>query len=137
MYYNGGYIELTKGEYVGELVIDGISISPIVGLFFKDSGTQWLWVKRKRELEYDIESGEYKAKKPRPSFEAYLKKQINSNVAYKGEFIFFKFKYRIFAIWEENEHKKGRLNLFVERLQIEEQNIIKLINQRNNEKKQR
>ncbi len=137
MFGNEGYIELSKGEYVGELTVEGVNISPIVGLFFKDNGVQWLWIKRKRQLEYDIESGEYRTKKPRPTFDAYLKKQPNNNVAYKGEFVFFKFKYRIFALWAaENGQKKGRLNLFVERLEMKEQNIIKLINKRNNEKEQ-
>ena len=131
---NGGYIELTSGVYVGELSIDGVNISPIVGYFFKDKGTQWLWIKRKRILEYDIESGQYLTKNPTPQFEAYLKKQgIGKNVAYQGNFVFFKFKYTMSALWDTNG-KKTKLNLCVERLPMKEQNILNTIKKNNNER---
>lgn len=124
--WNNGYIKLVKGEYVGELVIDGVDISPITGYFFKDNRTQWLWIKRRRILEYDIEKDEYKTKNPKPQFEAYLKKQNGGNIAYQGEFVFFKFKYLVTAIWNDGK-KDGVLNLFVERLPIEQQNILNKI----------
>lgn len=130
---NKGYIQLVKGEYVGELVIDGVDISPITGFFFKDKGTQWLWIKRKRLLEYDFETNEFRTKNPTPQFEAYLKKQNNGRVAYQGNFIFFKFKYLITAIWEDG-NKKGKLELFVERLPNEQQNILNNIRNINNER---
>lgn len=126
--YNQGYIEIVKGECVGELSIDGVDISPITGYYFKYQGTSWLWVKRKRILEYSFETNEYKSKSPTPMFEVYMQKETKkqSTIAYKGTFIFFKFKYKIFGIWDTNEKnkKKQRLNLYVERLPMEEQNII-------------
>lgn len=126
---NFGYIERNRGGYVGELNIDGIDISPISAVYFKDNGTHWLWVKRKKILEYSFETNSYTSREPLPTFEAYLVKQNKiSDVAYKGEFIFFKFKYKIFGTWDVNSKSKDKLNLYVERLPSEEQNIIKGLN---------
>lgn len=133
MDFNKGYIERKKGDYVGALSIDGIDISPITAHFFKDGRTHWLWVKRKRILEYDIETDSYHTKNPTPMFECYLKKQNKDNIAYQGEFVFFKFKYQMTAIWDSNE--KEKLNLIVERLPMQQQNIINKINQIVNERK--
>lgn len=131
---NGGYIELTKGEYVGELSIDGVNISPIVGFFFKDKRTRWLWIKRKRILEYDFENGTFANKDPKPSFETYLQKQSSGNVAYKGEFVFFKFKYSVVAFWDD-EKTKRKMTLSVERLPNKQQNILNKIKEINDERK--
>lgn len=121
---NNGYIEKKKGEYIGELSIDGVNISPIKAVFFKDGGKHWLWIHRKRILEYDIESQTFKSRNPSPMFETYLLKEKNgSPIAYKGVAMFFRFKYTIIGIWDAN--KKERLNICVDRLPMEEQAIIK------------
>lgn len=133
MYSNCGYIEFKKGEYVGELSIDGVNISPIVGYYFKDGSQQWLWLKRKRVLEYDIESGNFKTRNPSPMFEVYMEKH-KSPIAYKGTFVFFKFKYNIVGIWDERNKDKQRLNFTIERCPNAEQNIIKRINDIRNER---
>lgn len=116
-----GYIELSKGDYVGELSIDGVNISPIIGLLFKDNGKSWLWLKRKKILEYDFQKGEYYSRTPTPIFEVYLKrKTTNGKISYYGEFVFFKFKYSIVGMW--SSHK--RIELYVDRLPDNEQKIV-------------
>lgn len=133
---NSGYIERCRGGYIGELHIDGIDISPIVGVFFKDNGTHWLWIKRKKILDYSFESNAYTSREPTPMFEAYLTKKNNTKagVAYKGEFVFFRFKYAIYGIWDKQSTNKDRLNLVVERLPMNEQDILKRINSLKNGK---
>lgn len=131
---NGGYIERTKGEYVGELSIDGVNISPIVGFFFKDEKTRWLWVKRKKILEYDMETSTFITKNPTPMFEAYLQKQTNGNIAYKGEFVFFKFKYSIVAFFDDAK-TQDKLIFAVERMPIQQQNILNRIKEIKDERK--
>lgn len=130
---NGGYIERTKGEYVGEMSIDGINISPIVGFFFKDGRTRWLWVKRKKILEYDMETGTYSTKNPKPTFEVYMQKQTSGNIAYKGEFVFFKFKYSIVAFFDDAK-TQDKVCFAIERMPIEQQNILNRIKEINDER---
>lgn len=127
---NFGYIERSRGGYVGELNIDGVDISPISAVYFKDNGTHWLWLKRKKIMEYSFETGEYTARAPSPAFEAYLVKAKSNQkeYAYKGDFVFFRFKYTIFGVWDEMMKKTDRLNLYIERKPIEEQNILKRLN---------
>lgn len=116
-----GYIELSKGDYVGELSIDGVNISPIIGLLFKDNGKSWLWLKRKKILEYDFQKGEYYSRTPTPIFEVYLKrKTTNGKISYYGEFVFFKFKYSIVGMWSSNK----RIELYIDRLPDNEQKIV-------------
>lgn len=132
---NNGYIERSKGGYVGELNIDGVDISPVVGVYFKDNGTHWLWLKRKKILEYSFETESYKTREPKPLFETYLRKQKpTDDIAYKGEFVFFKFKYSIYGIWDKQDNKKDRLNLFVERLPMGKQDILNKLNTIKNDK---
>lgn len=116
-----GYIELSKGDYVGELSIDGVNISPIIGLLFKDNGKSWLWLKRKKILEYDFQKCEYYSRTPTPIFEVYLKrKTTNGKISYYGEFVFFKFKYSIVGMWSSTK----RIELYVDRLPDNEQKIV-------------
>jgi hypothetical protein len=130
--YINGYIERQNGgAYEGRINIDGISLPAIIGVYFKDDGENYLWIKRKKVLEYDFESQTYKEREAKPQFEAYLKKQIDGNVvAYKGEFVFMRFKFSITGVWDKVLGKdKQRLNLFVERLPLSQQTIINSINQ--------
>jgi hypothetical protein len=130
--YINGYIERQNGgTYEGRINIDGISLPAIIGVYFKDNGENYLWIKRKKVLEYDFESQTYKEREAKPQFEAYLKKQIDGNVvAYKGEFAFMRFKFSITGVWDKVLGKdKQRLNLFVERLPLAQQTIINSINQ--------
>jgi hypothetical protein len=130
--YINGYIERQNGgAYEGRINIDGISLPAIIGVYFKDNGENYLWIKRKKVLEYDFESQTYKEREAKPQFEAYLKKQIDGNVvAYKGEFVFMRFKFSITGVWDKVLGKdKQRLNLFVERLPLAQQTIINSINQ--------
>ena len=130
--YINGYIERQNGgAYEGRINIDGISLPAIIGVYFKDDGENYLWIKRKKVLEYDFESQTYKEREAKPQFEAYLKKQIDGNVvAYKGEFVFMRFKFSITGVWDKVLGKdKQRLNLFVERLPLAQQTIINSINQ--------
>lgn len=126
-----GYIELSKGEYVGELSIDGVDISPVVGLLFKDKGKSWLWIKRKKILEYDFEKGEYYSRTPTPVFDVYLKRQVNNGkTSYRGEFVFFKFKYSIVCMWSATNNK--RIDIYVDRLPESEQKIVNRLKEINN-----
>lgn len=120
-----------KGKYDGELSIDGVNISPIMGIFFEENNKTYLWLKRKPLLEYDFESGRYKERPREPRWEAYLEKQSNGVVAFKGVFAFLRFKYRIVAIWDKVLGKDlQRMNFYVERLPMEQQTIINNINER-------
>ena len=136
--YVNGYVERKKdGTYGGSLTIEGINLQGgITAVYFKDEGENYLWIKRKKVLEYDFESQSYRERDAKPQFEAYLKKQIEDNsVAYKGEFFFMRFKYSITGVWDKVlGNDKQRLNLFVERLPLSQQTIINSINEskRNN-----
>lgn len=130
--YINGYIQRTKsGSYEGRVVIDGIYLPEITAVYFKENSESYLWLKRKKVLDYDFESQSYKEREAEPRWEAYLKKQIDSDtVAYKGEFFFMHFKYSIAGVWDKVlGNEKQRLNLFVERLPLSQQTIINSINE--------
>jgi hypothetical protein len=131
--YINGYIQRTKsGSYEGRVIIDGVTLPSIIAIFFVDGTDMYLWLKRKKVLDYDFESQSYKEREAEPRWEAYLKKQLDGNtVAYKGEFMFLRFKYSIVGVWDNVLGKeKQRLNLFVERLPMSEQTIINSNNER-------
>lgn len=131
--YINGYVERKKdGTYGGSLTIEGINLQGgITAVYFKDEGEKYLWLRRKKVLEYDFESQAYHERDAKPHFEAYLKKQLDGNaVAYKGEFAFMRFRYSITGVWDNVfGNEKQRLNLFVERLPLSEQTIINSINE--------
>lgn len=131
--YINGYVERKKdGTYGGSLTIEGINLQGgITAVYFKDEDENYLWIRRKKVLEYDFESQVYRERDAKPQFEAYLKKQLENNaVAYKGEFAFMRFKYSITGIWDKVlGNDKHRLNLFVERLPLSQQTIINSINE--------
>ena len=130
--YINGYIQRSQGgSYDGKITIEGILLPAISAVFFKDNGENYLWLKRKKVLDYDYESQTYKEREAKPQWEAYLKKQVNENaVAYKGEFIFMHFKYTIIGVWDKVlGNDKQRLNLFVERLPMSQQTLINSINE--------
>ena len=130
--YINGYIQRSQGgSYDGNITIDGILLPAISAVFFKDNGENYLWLKRKKVLDYDYESQTYKEREAKPQWEAYLKKQVNENaVAYKGEFLFMHFKYSIVGVWDKVlGNDKQRLNLFVERLPMSQQTLINTINE--------
>ena len=130
--YINGYIQRSQGgSYDGNITIDGILLPAISAMFFKDNGENYLWLKRKKVLDYDYESQTYKEREAKPQWEAYLKKQVNENaVAYKGEFLFMHFKYSIVGVWDKVlGNDKQRLNLFVERLPMSQQTLINSINE--------
>lgn len=137
--YVNGYVERRKdGSYGGSLAIEGINLQGgISAIYFKDDGENYLWLRRKKVLEYDFESQAYKEREAKPQFEAYLKKQMDGDtVAYKGEFFFMRFKFSITGVWDKIlGHDKQRLNLFVERLPQSEQTIINSINESKRNKK--
>ena len=130
--YINGYIQRSQGgSYDGKITIEGILLPAISAVFFKDNGENYLWLKRKKVLDYDYESQTYKEREAKPQWEAYLKKQVNENaVAYKGEFIFMHFKYSIIGVWDKVlGNDKQRLNFFVERLPMSQQTLINSINE--------
>lgn len=130
--YINGFVERKDGgRYEGNLTIDGVSLSPVEAVYFKDNGITYLWLKRKPILEYDSKTMKYTQRKREPQWEAYLQQQ-KGVVAYKGEFFFLRFKYSIIGIWDSVLGKeKQRLNLFVEKLPMSQQTIINKINERN------
>lgn len=130
--YVNGYIQRSQGgAYDGKITIEGILLPAISAVFFKDNGENYLWLKRKKVLDYDHESQTYKEREAKPKWEAYLKKQLDGDaVAYKGEFFFMHFKYSISGVWDKVlGNEKQRLNLFVERLPMSQQTIINSINE--------
>lgn len=126
--YTNGYLERrSNGRYEGELSIEGVDLSPIIGVYFKDGDKSYLWLKRKTMLEYDNKSQTYKERQKEPRWQAYLQKQVDGNgIAYRGEFVFFHFKFEIYGIWDNvlGMADKHRLNLFVDRLPMKDQTII-------------
>lgn len=129
--YINGYVERRNGgKYEGSVSVQGIDLSPIEATYFKDEDDSYLWLKRKPVMEYDFESQSYKTRQRKPSFEAYLKKQTeNDVVAYKGEFMFMRFRFSIVGVWDSVMGKDAqRLNLFVERLPMSQQTILNDIN---------
>lgn len=130
--YINGYIQRSQGgAYDGKITIEGILLPAISAVFFKNNGENYLWLKRKKVLDYDYESQTYKEREARPQWQAYLKKQIDNNVvAYKGEFYFMHFRYSISGVWDKVlGNEKQRLNLFVERVPMSQQTIINSINE--------
>lgn len=128
--YANGYLERKAGGlYHGDMVIEGVDVSPIVGTFFKDEGENYLWLRRQSIFEYNLDTGEYVSKTPRPMWQVYLKEQKDKQIAYRGSFIFFHFKFNIVGIWD-NLHKYDKLVFFVERAAREEQSIINEINKK-------
>lgn len=132
--YKNGYLERKSNDkYEGNIVIEGIDLSPITGVFFKQEGKNYLWLRRKDMLEYDYEQQQYKTRKREPRWEAYLEKKFadNSAVAYNGEFYFMRFRFSIVGVWDSVlGMEKSRMNFFVERMPMSEQNIINGINKR-------
>lgn len=129
--YINGFIERKQGgRYEGKITIDGILLPAISAVFFKDGDSNYLWLKRKKVLDYDFESQTYKEREARPQWEAYMKKQTDNNtVAYKGEFFFMHFGYSIVGVWDKVFGKdKQRLNLYVERKPMGQQALINAIN---------
>lgn len=138
--YNGyvnGFLERSsenKKDFCGTLKIEGIDISPIHGMYFKNDGNDYLWIKRKPILEYEIETQSYKERERVPKWECYLKKTVvGESSMYVGTFFFLKFKYEIRGIWDSvlGKTERNRINFYIERLPMKEQTIINEINNMN------
>lgn len=134
--YINGYIERkTGGEYLGRLTVEGIDLSPVQGQYFKKDGENYLWIKRKPIMDYDFDNGCYSTRERKPQLNIYMKKQVESDgtVAYKGQFVFMRWCFSIVGVWDRilgNDDKHHRLNLFVERLPMSQQTILKGVNER-------
>lgn len=130
-----GYLErMSGGTYEGSVFVEKrIDLSPIEGVYFKKDGETYLWLRRKPALEYDFETQSYRKRERTPKWECYLKKQLDGDtVAFKGEFMFMRFRYSIYGVWDSvlGNDKKRLLNLYVERMPMSEQTIINNINER-------
>lgn len=137
-----GYIERKgDGRYEGELTVERINLSPVEGVYFHDGTDNYLWIKRKPILEYDMDSESYRKREREPRFECYLKKQVEGDaVAYKGEFTFMHFKFSVSGVWDSvlgYDNKKQRINLYIERLPMSKQTIINSINERKRQDEKR
>ena len=132
--YVNGFIQRSNGGlYLGKISIEGINLGNIEAQYFKKDGDNYLWLKRRRILEYDNKTQSYNEREPQPRWEAYLKKQMNGDaVAYKGNFNFMRFRFSIVGIWDKvlGTDKQHRMNLYVERLPMAQQTIINGINER-------
>jgi len=134
-----GYVQRSNdGSFGGAIKIEGVDLSPIEAVYFKKDGDTYLWLKRKPLLEYDHKTESYKERQKEPRWECYLKKQLEEGaVAFKGEFIFLRFRFNIVGVWDAvlGNDKKQRLNLYIERLPLSQQTIINNINERKRNKK--
>ena len=138
-YVNGHIQRSREGVYQGSLTIDGVNLEGgIEATYFTQDGKNYLWLKRKKMMEYDFESQTYRTRKREPQWEAYLEKQVDGNtVAYKGTFTFLRFRYSIVGVWDKIlGNDKQRLNLFVERLPMAQQTILNGINERRRKEQQ-
>ena len=90
--YTNGYIQRTQsGAFEGKVSVEGIDLSPISAVFFKKDYDSYIWLKRKKVLDYDERLQCYKEREAQPNWECYLKKQSNGDtVSYKGEFSFMR-----------------------------------------------
>jgi len=132
--YTNGYIQrLQGGKYEGSITIEGIQLPAIVGVYFQKDGKTYLWLKRKKVIEYDYDTQTFTERDSRPRWEAYLEKQMDGNtVAFKGEFTFLRFRFSIVGVWDAILGRDNqRLNLYVERLPMNKQTIINAINNNN------
>lgn len=135
--YANGYLECSREnrkEFSGTLKIEGIDISPIQGMYFKKDGENYLWIKRKPLLEYDMENQTYMERERVPKWECYLRKTSEEDTSmYVGTFFFLRFKYEIRGIWDSvlGKTERSRINFYVERLPMKEQTIINEINSMN------
>lgn len=134
-----GYVQRSNdGSFGGAIKIEGVDLSPIEAVYFKKDGDTYLWLKRIPLLEYDHKTESYKERQKEPRWECYLKKQLEEGaVAFKGEFIFLRFRFNIVGVWDAvlGNDKKQRLNLYIERLPLSQQTIINNINERKRNKK--
>ena len=129
--YVNGHIERTAGgDYTGTLTVEGINLSPIEGQYFKKDGDTYLFIKRRPIMEYDYDKGCYNTRERKPSLLIYLKKVVGGDgvVAYKGSFMFMRFKFNVEGVWDAILGKeRNRLNLFVERAPMSEQLLLKSV----------
>lgn len=124
-----GYLERKEGgRYEGCVRVDSIDLSPIEGVYFEENNEHYLWLKRKPLMEYDVKTQSYLLRAREPRWEAYLIKQHSGRIAYKGDFTFLRIRYSIVGIWDDVLRDKNRLKLFIERLPMEQQDIINRIN---------
>lgn len=132
--YVNGHIERDSyGNYTGMLTVEGINLSPLEGQYFKKDGDMYLYMKRKPIMEYDYDLGKYNQRERRPQVQIYMKKQVGGDgvVAYKGDFMFMRFKFIITGVWDAILGKeRNRLNLFVERAPRNEQTLLQSIVER-------
>lgn len=132
--YVNGHIERDSyGNYTGMLTVEGINLSPLEGQYFKKDGETYLYMKRKPIMEYDYDLGKYNQRERRPQVQIYMKKQVDGDgvVAYKGDFMFMRFKFIITGVWDAILGKeRNRLNLFVERAPRNEQTLLQSIVER-------
>ena len=136
-YINGFVQRESHGEYRGQLSVEGIDLSPIEAQYFKKDGSTYLFIKRKPIMVYDTETCSYRNRERKPNVEIYMKKQIDGDtVAFKGDFMFMRFKFNIVGVWDKILGKDNhRLNLYVERLPMSEQTLLRSINERKKAKK--
>lgn len=136
-YVNGFLERKAGGRYEGQITIDGVNLSPIEGVYFKENGKKYLWLKRKPLLEYDIEWRVYRKRPREPRWEVYMEQNKDGVIAYQGECAFLRFKYLVYGIWDKVMTDRYRINLYVERMEMNKQTIINNINERNRERKGR
>lgn len=132
--YINGYLERSAGgNYEGRISVEGIDLSPITGVMFKQDNKSYLWLRRKDILEYDYDQQRYISRKREPRWEAYLEKQMDGNVvAFKGEFLLMRFRFSITGVWDGVFGKdKSRINFFVDRVPMDRQDIIQGLSKRN------
>lgn len=131
--FNNGFIKrVGEGRYEGNISIEGINLSPIVGTLFKKEDKTYLWLRRKDMLVYDDKEQRYKKRKREPRWEAYLGKTVGDNtVSFRGEFPFMRWRFSIVGVWDKVEGRDTqRLNFYVERLPLERQDLLRLNTQK-------
>ena len=130
--YINGFIERkADGSCEGKITVDGVFLGEIDGVYFKESGKSYLWLKRKHLLEYNPATEKFVSRAQEPRWEAYLEKSKDGVAAYRGVFAFLRFRYSITGVWDKMlGMQKSRLNLYVERLPMGKQDIINKISER-------
>lgn len=133
--YVNGYVKRNSwGNYTGTLTVEGVNLGITEAQYFKKDGDTYLFIKRKPIMEYNHDTQSYYTREPRPQVLIYMKKQVGGDgvVAYKGDFMFMRFKFNIVGVWDAILGKEQqRLNLFVERAPRNEQTLLQSILERN------
>ena len=98
---NEGYVKRKSDGYMGELNIDYVTFDIACTFWTRPN---MIWLIRKKAKIYDDIKKEFKDYIPRPFWECKAMKTKNGdNIDYRGNFMFYGFKYELNAWFEDKK----------------------------------